>query len=421
MSLFSLDNPRRAAHVLLVNSLQRVILVSGTFHRNINETISGHLRLTMNPIEIENQMLRRQLQSLMDEARLNEKKLRRLDQLEKQLISTRTLPDLIQVILDDYKTASETDAVTLVLSDPDCEIRHILEIDKIGSTELPGLVLLESLKSEELEPYLGTFDPDLDRAIFNPPPSECQSMILLPLVRKKQLIGSLNLASRRAERFTKDSSTDFLERLANIFSICLENALNHERLKQVGLTDPLTGVFNRRYFESRCQEEVANIRRYKTPLTCMFLDIDKFKRVNDSCGHHAGDEVLRIVARQIKSQLRSNDVLARFGGEEFVVLLPQTGLQAAMEIAERIRSTIAAEPVRVTAKDNLTVTISIGVSQAPDDLDGDDTTVANKLLSIADEALYIAKKNGRNQVVSEDNKPIDAGVINSLIKFVNFK
>ncbi len=374
----------------------------------------------MNPIEIENQMLRRQLQSLMDEARVNEKKLRRLDQLEKQLISTRTLPDLIRVILNDYKTASETDAVTLVLSDPDCEIRRILEIAKTGDTEFPGLVLLESLNSEEIAPYLGTFDPDLDRAIFNPSPAECQSMILLPLMRQKTLIGSLNLASRRAERFTKDSSTEFLERLANIFSICLENALNHERLKQVGLTDPLTEVFNRRYFESRCQEEVANIRRYKTPLTCMFLDIDKFKRVNDSFGHHAGDEVLRIVASQIKSQLRSNDVLARFGGEEFVVLLPQTGLQAASEIAERIRSTIAAQPVQVTAKDNLTVTISIGVSQAPDELDVDDTTVANKLLSTADEALYIAKKNGRNQVVSKDNKPTDAGVIKSLIKLVNF-
>lgn len=373
----------------------------------------------MNSIEIENQVLRRQLQSLMDEARVNEKKWRRLDQLEKQLISTHTLPELIQVILSDYKAASETDAVTLVLADPDCEIRHILEIEKPDGAELPGLVLLEKLDSEKFVPYLGTCDPEVHRAIFNPLPAECQSMVLLQLMRKNVLIGSLNLASCSAERFTRDSSTDFLERLANIFAICLENALNHERLKQVGLTDPLTGVFNRRYFESRCQEEIANIRRYKTPLTCMFLDIDKFKRVNDNFGHHAGDEVLRGVARLIKSQLRSNDVLARFGGEEFVVLLPKTGLQTASEIAERIRFTIAAQPFQVNAKANQTVTISIGVSRVPDDLDGDDTTIALKLISTADEALFLAKKNGRNKVVSGDSKPAGAGVIGGLIRLIN--
>lgn len=374
----------------------------------------------MHSFEIENQTLRQQLQSLMDEARVNEKKWRRLDQLEKQLISTHTLPELIQVILSDYKAASETDAVTLVLSDPDCEIRHILETEKPGGAEFPGLVLLEIHDSEKFVPYLGAFDREVDRAIFTPWPAECQSMVLLPLMRQNVLIGSLNLASCSAERFTKDSSTDFLERLANIFAICLENALNHERLKQVGLTDPLTGIFNRRYFESRCQEEIANIRRYKTPLTCMFLDIDKFKRVNDIFGHPAGDEVLRGVAGQIKSQLRGNDVLARFGGEEFVVLLPKTGLQTASEIAERIRFTIAAQPFRVTAKDKHTVTVSIGVSQVPDDLDGDDTTIALKLMSAADEALFVAKKNGRNKVVSEDSKPTGVGVINSLIKLINF-
>jgi two-component system cell cycle response regulator len=374
----------------------------------------------MNLIEIENQTLRRQLQSLMDEARVNEKKWRRLDQLEKQLISTHTLPDLIQAILSDYKAASETDAVTLVLSDPDCEIRHILEIDKPGGAELPGLVLLEKLDSGKFPPYLGTFDPEVHRAIFNPQPAECKSMVLLPLMRQNALIGSLNLASCSARRFAKDSSTDFLERLANIFAICLENALNHERLKQIGLTDPLTGIFNRRYFESRCQEEIANIRRYKTPLTCLFLDVDKFKQVNDNFGHHAGDEVLRGVARQIKSQLRGNDVLARFGGEEFVVLLPQTGLETASEIAERIRFTVAEHPFQMTAKDNQAVTISIGVSRVPDDLEGDDTTIALKLLSAADEALFVAKKNGRNKVVIEERKPTGVGVINSFSKLINF-
>lgn len=373
----------------------------------------------MSSLEVENQRMRRQLQVLMDEARVNEKKWRRLDELEKQLIATPTLPDLIRVILNDYKTASETDVVTLVLADPEHEIRRILEQETSEGSELPGLVLLEALHSDELTPHIGEFDTEHHRAIFDPWPADCHSMMLLPLKRQDKVIGSLNLASRRAERFTRDSGTDFVERMAGILAICIENSLNHERLKQVGLTDPLTGVFNRRYFESRCQEEIAHIRRHKAPLSCMFLDIDKFKRINDTHGHAAGDEVLRTVSKLIKSGLRGNDVMARFGGEEFVVLLPQTRLHTACEIAERIRTSIAAQPHPVSTGENLTVTISIGVAQAPEDLHEDDMTVARQMLAAADDAVYLAKKSGRNKVVSEADRPA-TGMMNGLNKLLHF-
>jgi len=355
-----------------------------------------------NNLQTENQLLRRKLESLLDEARLNEKKWRRLDQLEKQLIATCTLLELIQVILRDFKTTYNIDAVTLVLSDPEFEITRILEKEKSGGSEVPSLVLVEKLCVDNTQPYLGELDIEQQRAIFDPYPAGCQSMLLLPLMRQGKLIGSLNLASCDAERFTADSSTDFLERLAIIFSICLENSLNHEQLKLVGLTDPLTGVYNRRYFDTRNHEEVANARRHQCPLACMFLDIDKFKSINDTLGHPAGDEVLRNVARLIKSQLRSNDVFARYGGEEFVVLLPNTALRQACEIAERIRSSIAAQPQPIS--ENLTVTISIGIAMVPEELEEDDRTVAHKLLSSADGALYQAKESGRNRVVSEENR-----------------
>lgn len=361
-----------------------------------------------NDLHAENQLLRKQLQSLMDEARINEKKWRRLDQFEKKLISTRTLPELIRVILEDYKTACETDAVTLALCDPDDEIRRILERAKKGSAEMPGLVLLEKIYTGDPEPhpYLGDFDDQLERAIFDPWPNDCQSMVLLPLICQGKLIGSLNMASCSAERFSADSSTDFIERLANVFAICLENSLNHERLNLAGLTDPLTGLFNRRYFETRCQEEVANVRRHQSPLACMFLDIDKFKHINDTCGHSTGDEVLCNISMLIKSQLRSNDVLARFGGEEFVVLLPQTRLQHACEIAERIRTTIAAQPFQTSAGHKLAVTISIGVADVPDKLDDDNKIVTYEMMAAADKALYQAKESGRNQVASKESMPI---------------
>ncbi|MDD4911591.1 MAG: sensor domain-containing diguanylate cyclase [Sideroxydans sp.] len=372
----------------------------------------------MDSLEIENQLLRRQLQSLLDEARLNEKKWQHVDQLEKKLIATRALPELLQILLEDYR--SDTESVTLALLDLNCEIKHILERESHNDTEIPGLVLLDRMNTDDLVPHLGIFNTDHPRAIFDPWPTNSESMMLLPLLRQGELIGTLNLASSTVGRFAADSSTDFMERLANIFSICLENSLNHERLKQVGLTDPLTGIFNRRYFETRCQEEVANVRRYQTTLTCMFLDIDKFKRINDTYGHPAGDDVLRNVARLIKAQLRSNDVLARFGGEEFVVLLPQTGTQHACEIAERIRHAISARPFHLGESNHLTVTISIGVASIKDKLVGDDMAVANNLLASADGALYLAKNGGRDQVVCEGERTELNATKRNLLSFFSF-
>ena len=235
-------------------------------------------------------------------------------------------------------------------------------------------------------------------------------MAQLPLLSRGELIGNLNLASAMPDRFAADNGTEFLERLTAIFSICLENALNHERLKLTGLTDPLTGVNNRRYFDSRCVDEVSQARRHGSPLACMFLDIDKFKRINDTLGHPAGDEVLRQTAQLIKLQLRTHDIIARYGGEEFVVLLPQAAPSQACEIAERIRTTLAKHAFGLSAAENLTVTISIGVAMLQEDCDDEHGECAQKLVNAADAALYQAKVGGRNRVVCDTPKNSDAMV-----------
>lgn len=361
-----------------------------------------------NDLQTENQLLRSQLQSLLEEARLNERKLRRLEQFERLLIATRSLPELIRVMLHDYKHASDTDAVTLVLVDPEYEITRFLESEKRGNAEVPGLVLLEKPYAGNAGPYLGAFDAERPGAIFDPWPEGCRSMALLPLTRQGETIGSLNLGSCTAERFAAGCGTDFLERLAAVFSICLENALNHERLELAGMTDPLTGVHNRRYFETRCHSEIAHARRYRQPLACMFLDIDKFKGINDNLGHLAGDEVLRNVAKRIRSQLRSADVVSRYGGEEFVALLPHTGRKRACEVAERVRRTIAAQPLEPLPGKSLDVTISIGVAMLPEESVGDDAAAASRLIGSADAALYRAKEGGRNKVVCAEDDPAAA-------------
>lgn len=350
-------------------------------------------------LKTENNLLRHRLQSLLDQARLNENKFRRLDELEKQLIATCSISGLIEVILRDYKLACDIDAVTLVLVDPEYEISRILDEEVRGSSQSPSLVLLEKLYDVDMRPYLGPFDAELPGAIFDPWPAGCLSMALLPLRQQGELIGSLNLGSCAAERFAADSGTVFLERLAAIFAVCVGNALNHERLKRMGLTDALTGIHNRRYFEARCVEEIAHAHRHKRPLACMFLDIDKFKRINDSLGHLAGDEVLRAVAKLIELQLRGNDVFARYGGEEFVVLLPRTTLAQGSEIAERIRAAIANQTLEPLPGKQLVVTISIGVAMLSEQLPEGDDEVGKRLIASADAALYQAKEGGRNRVV----------------------
>jgi diguanylate cyclase (GGDEF)-like protein len=355
---------------------------------------------------VENQALRRQLQSLLAEARQNEEKMRRFDRLERRLIGVRSLSGLIRILLQDYRAVFDLDAVTLALADPEYEAARILESESRGGAQVAGLIFLEdaALLAQNFggrdAPLLGAYDPARHAGLFAAQSCTNASVALLPLMRQGALIGSLNLGSCEAGRFSSDSGTDFLERLAAIVAICLENALNHERLKQAGLTDPLTGINNRRYFDQRCREECTHALRHGLPLACMFLDVDKFKRINDGHGHQAGDEVLRGVAALVRSQLRSSDILARYGGEEFVVLLPQTGSPHAAEVAERIRAAIAAQSFQIQPGLSLEVTISIGVALLPGaTAEKDAGKLAENLVAAADGALYRAKEEGRNRVV----------------------
>jgi diguanylate cyclase (GGDEF)-like protein len=163
-------------------------------------------------------------------------------------------------------------------------------------------------------------------------------------------------------------------------------------MQRMAERDALTGLANRRRLTSVGQEEERRTRRLGHPLAALMLDLDRFKLVNDRHGHGAGDDVLREVARRIQATVREVDLATRYGGEEFAVLLPDTRLEKAQEVAERIREVVEASPVQ-TRRGPLPVTISAGVAVL--DGDGGDLT---SLLEAADGALYAAKKGGRNRV-----------------------
>jgi GGDEF domain-containing protein len=323
-------------------------------------------------LQAENRRLREQLDALLAEARLNQDKLRRFDQLERKVIAAPSLAALVQTLLVDYPALFELDAVTLALVDPEYEVARVLGE---GGGGLPAQLLLLSHEQPLQQLYADSVGPRLglptaaQALLFESLPVSPASAALLPLVHRGACIGSLNLCSRDPARFAAGSSTDFLERLAALVAVCLDSALATERLKLAGLTDGLTGVHNRRYFESRCLEEVQAARRSGLPLVCLLLDVDHFKRINDTHGHPAGDAVLRV---------------------------PGTPLPAALETAERIRRVIAAQSMPLQLAEPLRITVSMGAAAL---LPGDDpSALAAGLVQRADQALYAAKQGGRNRV-----------------------
>ena len=168
----------------------------------------------------------------------------------------------------------------------------------------------------------------------------------------------------------------------------------YETVYSMMINDGLTGIPNKRYLQEAVQRELTRSQRHNRPLSLAVLDIDHFKKINDTYGHLSGDAVLRELSRRISKAVRRDEVFARYGGEEFVVLLPESTLEQASQFAERIRTLICSEPMEVQGT-HIPVTVSIGVSHTA----GDQSISAEKLFAVADGKLYEAKASGRNRVV----------------------
>ena len=361
-------------------------------------------------LEAENQALRARMAYLLEQLERNHDIMGRHQAFDLEIVGAATFPELIGTIFRTLPVVSELDGVTLSLVDEGDDILVVMEKLGVDFSVFPQMLFVQ--QPEELGfmragegapplPLLGPFDAAVHGARFPASDVVLRSVALVPLLRNKRLIGSLNLASSDSARFTPALGTDFVKHMASIIAICLENVISNEMLKYIGLTDALTGVYNRRYIDRRLLEEIARARRQQYCITCMYIDIDHFKKVNDTHGHQGGDEVLREVATRIRQELRRSDALGRFGGEEFVVLLIDADLDSAIFVAERIRASIAGTPFELPAAVQTSVSVSIGVASLPSQSDQlAIEVVAQQLVAHADQALYQAKANGRNLVVS---------------------
>ncbi|MDK2980183.1 MAG: hypothetical protein PWQ55_530 [Chloroflexota bacterium] len=220
-----------------------------------------------------------------------------------------------------------------------------------------------------------------------------RSILGIPLILGKEKMGALFLQAEKPNAYSSDQIR-LVETITHQASVAISNAQMFEKIQGMAILDTLTGIYNRRYFYEYAENEISRSQRYGNPMSLIMLDIDHFKRVNDQFGHLIGDQTLRMIVETCQGILRKSDVMCRFGGEEFLVLLPETGQQDAVTAAERICQTIAGQSMPTNSElGPVVVTVSIGVTQ----LETKEQTLQD-LIDQADRALYQAKETGRNRV-----------------------
>ncbi|MCC6442832.1 MAG: sensor domain-containing diguanylate cyclase [Armatimonadetes bacterium] len=219
------------------------------------------------------------------------------------------------------------------------------------------------------------------------------SFVSVPLLMENEVAGVINMGHSEPEAFSEED-VRLLSILASQAVVAVERALRYKELGMMAVTDPVTLIYNHRFFQTRLEEEIRRSERYRFACSLLMIDIDRFKSVNDTYGHGTGDRVLRQVASLIKQTVRASDVIARYGGEEFVAVLPQTDAESALQAAERLRAAVE-QYAFIESQSNMrfTVTVSIGIATFP--LHG---ATREEMVYAADAAMYTAKRDGRNRV-----------------------
>jgi diguanylate cyclase (GGDEF)-like protein len=314
--------------------------------------------------------------------------------------------------LDALYTATAALVTTL---DLDTLLAHILDaaIRAVAGAENGLLTLIAPTTGRlEVRATLGYADPriraaagaDLDASIAQAVSERrpllvarpTDSQVVAPLLLNASPLGAISLSAAAPDIFDESDLT-LLATFAATVSAAIQNATLHAEVQRLAITDALTGLYNRRGFDELGRREVERSRRLDHPLTAVMMDLDHFKEINDGYGHAVGDRMLMAVAQTLMAGVREFDILGRFGGDEFTLLLPETDLFTASNVADRLRQQIAA--LRLRASDapdapELTITLSLGISRV-----GPDTPHLAALLERADQALYRAKAEGRNRVV----------------------
>lgn len=309
------------------------------------------------------------------------------------LLGSATLDELFQRITEELKRLVPYDAVTIYQVDEVAQLLvPLLSVDTwadeiMGSPSsldegITGWVVQHGVPENLPQAHN---DPRIT-VVPGTPEDEQEALASVPLIVRDGTIGALNVYRLGDDVAFTDDEFELICRFADLVALALDNTQNRERLVKEAQTDWLTGLHNHRFFHERLRRELERSRRYARPVSLIVFDLDDFKLLNDVHGHHEGDLVLRRVAAAAREDLRTSDLACRVGGEEFAILLPETGKRAARAAAERLCARVRSLP------GERLVTVSCGVATFPGDAND-----ATELLTGADAALYTAKARGKDR------------------------
>jgi diguanylate cyclase (GGDEF)-like protein len=319
-----------------------------------------------------------------------EEKLYSLLRINQEILSQGDLNQLLQHIVTSGVKFLQVDAGTLRLADS--EKTSLLLKAAVGTSRSPHCLVLSlnknSIAGRSFLERTSFFCSDISKEPLYPWNSQeigkFTSLLTVPLKTKDEVLGVLSLYSKKRRNFSS-----FEVRLAELFAsqaaLAIVTRSYIEKIHKLAIMEGLTGLYNQSYFYQRLEEELARASRSKYPLSILFMDVDGLKDINDTRGHLTGDKVLKLIARNIKSNIRKMDIAFRYGGDEFVVILPQADQDKAFLVAERIREKIKKMP--------FSLGLSIGIASFPQD-----AKKLRELLDKADQAMYQAKQKGGNRV-----------------------
>ncbi|MBN1793529.1 MAG: GGDEF domain-containing protein [Candidatus Omnitrophica bacterium] len=331
----------------------------------------------------------RQLRGVITQQEKEIVKLERIYEIAEKMSAALELKGSFEILTDILRRNFSFDTGYLALLEDQHEfaVKQILQIAPAKKTVHPSMAILEVMKKSFDTRTIITGDPRFSLRLSSELLSVKGTIVCMPFGVEKKIFGLVVLVGLGEEDFGR------IGVIVNQFGLHMQRIQLYERVQQLALTDGLTGVYVRRHFRERLDEEMKRAKRRKTPLTLLMVDLDHFKSYNDQFGHLVGDVLLREVAGILNDNIREIDLVARYGGEEFSILLLDTALEHAILVAERIRSQTAKRTFRAY-DETLTLTLSIGLAQFPLHADSED-----ELIEAADRALYQAKATGRNRVV----------------------
>ncbi|MEE4263672.1 MAG: diguanylate cyclase [Desulfobacteraceae bacterium] len=309
------------------------------------------------------------------------------------------LKNLLQYILSQAIDITSAEKGSIMLYNLEADRLNIRVLAGLEDTEYQEKVNNNEIRCRSFKPGEGiagrvfmTSKPMIvnnireDDLFINSETSYVRSIACIPMIVYSDVIGVINVTNKKKGKEFTDEDVEMLKAVADQAAV----AVNKAQLWDMAVTDSLTGLYVRRYFMVKLQEEIHRAERYNKRLSVIMADLDRFKKINDTYGHDAGDRALKAISKFLQKNIRDVDAIARYGGEEFVMLIPDADKEAAFCLAERLREELS----KVKFEDLPPVTISLGIATYPSD--GNDL---EELIKRADAAMYEAKGQGRNKVV----------------------